>query len=135
MDINIIDIEGIGSKYAKKLELIGIKTIGQLLEKGKKPKGRKEMEKESGIDGSHLLKWIGMADLYRIDGVGKQFAELLKAAGVDTVKELRTRKAENLQATLEITNKEKKLTKAVPSYVQVRLWVEHAKLMKETLSY
>jgi predicted flap endonuclease-1-like 5' DNA nuclease len=135
MDINIIDIEGIGAKYAEKLEAIGISTIGQLLEKGAGQKGRKELEKESGIDGKHLLKWIGMADLYRIDGVGKQFAELLKAAGVDTVKELRTRKAENLQATLEITNQEKKLTKAVPSFVQVRLWIEHAKELEATLTY
>jgi nucleotidyltransferase/DNA polymerase involved in DNA repair len=52
-----------------------------------------------------------LADLYRINGVGKQFAELLKAAGVDTVKELRTRNPENLHPKLKETNKEKNLKK------------------------
>ena len=38
-----------------------------------------------------ILKWVNMADLYRIKGVGSEYSELLEAAGVDTIKELRNR--------------------------------------------
>lgn len=135
MDKHIIDIEGIGPKYAEKLEAAGIVTIGQLLEKGSTPTGRKELEKATDIDGKRILDWIGMADLYRINGVGKQFAELLKVAGVDTVKELKMRNPENLCKTLEETNDAKNLTRAIPSLAQVRDWIQQAKRLEARLTY
>jgi len=135
MGTHIIDIEGIGPKYAEKLEAIGIIRIEELLEKGASQEGRKELEKETGIDGKRILDWIGMADMYRIKGVGKQFAELLKAAGVDTIKELRTRNAENLEVKLQQTNEEKKLTRAVPSLPQVQNWISQASELDAKLTY
>jgi predicted flap endonuclease-1-like 5' DNA nuclease len=135
MGTHIIDIEGIGPKYAEKLEAIGILTIEQLLEKGASQDGRKELEKETEIDGKRILDWIGMADMYRIKGVGKQFAELLKATGVDTVKELRTRNAQNLEVKLQETNEEKKLTRAVPSLPQIQNWISQASELEAKLTY
>lgn len=135
MDKPIIDIEGIGPKYAKKLEAVGIVTIGQLLEKGANPAGRRELEKTTEIDGKRILDWIGMADLYRINGVGKQFAELLKAAGVDTVKELKMRNPENLCEALTSTNEAKGLTRTVPALPQVENWIRQAKLLEARLTY
>ncbi len=118
-----------------RLVAAGIITIGQLLTRGATKSGRKALEKETGIDGKHILDWIGMADLYRINGVGKQFAELLKASGVDTVKELRTRNPENLHTNLEETNEKKKLTKAVPAYIQIKLWIKHAEELDGIMTY
>lgn len=135
MDKHIIDIEGIGPKYAEKLEAAGISTIGQLLEKGSTPAGRNALEKATEIDGKRILDWIGMADLYRINGVGKQFAELLKVTGVDTVKELKMRNPENLCEALDNTNEAKKLTRAVPSLPQVRDWIQQAKVLEARLTY
>lgn len=135
MDKHIIDMEGIGPKYAEKLEAAGISTIQQLLEKGSTPAGRNALEKATDIDGKKILNWIGMADLYRISGVGKQFAELLKVTGVDTVKELKMRQAENLCAALENTNEAKKLTRAVPSLPQVKNWIQQAKRLEARLTY
>ena len=135
MGTQIIDIEGIGPKYAEKLEAIGIGTIEAFLGKGASQDGRKELEKETGIDGKLIIDWIGMADMYRIKGVGKQFAELLKVAGVDTIKELRTRNPENLEVKLQETNEEKKLTRAVPSLPQVQNWINQASELEAKLTY
>ena len=101
MAYKIIDIQGIGPVYAEKLVAIGIETVDQLLKEGASPKGRKALEEKTGIRGDLILTWVNHADLFRVKGVGPQFSELLEAAGVDTVKELRTRNAANLAATVE----------------------------------
>ena len=100
MAYKIIDIEGVGEVYAKKLIEAGIETPAQLLDKCAAPAGRKALAEETGISGALILKWTNHADLFRIKGVGPQFSELLEAAGVDTVKELRNRVPANLQAKL-----------------------------------
>lgn len=135
MEKQVIDIEGIGPKYAEQLDAAGVRTVGELLEHGANASGRRALEEATGIDGKRLLTWIGMADLFRVHGVGKQFSELLKAAGVDTVKELRTRNAENLHAKLIETNEEKNLTRTVPSLPQVENWVKQAKALEARLTY
>lgn len=130
-----MEIEGIGPAYAEKLEQAGVSTVDVLLEKGKTPAGRKSLEEETGIDHKRILDWVGMADLFRVNGVASQFAELLKGASVDTVKELRNRNAENLQAKMVEVNEEKNLTKAVPSVAQVSKWIEDAKEMEPVVTY
>ena len=100
MTYKIIDIQGIGPVYAEKLIGIGIETVDQLLEKGADAKGRQAIEDATGIDHGRVLTWVNHADLFRVKGVGPQFSELLEAAGVDTVKELRNRNAANLAAKL-----------------------------------
>ena len=112
---NVKDIEGIGPVVGGKLEKAGIVTVESLLESGATRSGRANIAKESGISESQVLEFVNMADLMRIKGVGAEFAEHLKAAGVDTIKELRTRNAENLQQKLEETNAAKSLTRKVPS--------------------
>ena len=91
MDYKIIDIEGVGDVYAEKLVAAGINKVSELLEKCAAPKGRKELADATGISEKLILRWTNHADLFRINGVGPQFAELLEKAGVDTVKEFRHR--------------------------------------------
>jgi predicted flap endonuclease-1-like 5' DNA nuclease len=135
MSHKISDIEGIGPAYEAKLKEIGIGSVEQLLEKGASAKGREEIESQTGIDHKRVLDWVGMADLFRVKGIASQFAELLKGAGVDTVKELRTRNAANLQKKMEEVNEEKKLTRSVPSLGQVEDWVGQAKEMEPVVTY
>jgi predicted flap endonuclease-1-like 5' DNA nuclease len=94
-------IEGIGPAFGANLQAAGIKTTEALLDKSKDPKGRKALAAETGIDESRILKWANMADLMRIKGVGEEYSELLEAAGVDTVKELKMRNAANLHAAMK----------------------------------
>lgn len=131
----IIDVEGIGDIYAKKLKDAGIDTVDELLEKCAKPAGRKALEEQTGISGKLILTWTNHADLMRINGVGPQFSELLEAAGVDTVKELKHRVAANLHAKLVETNEEKNLVNRVPAEVEVQKMIDQAKELPALMEY
>jgi predicted flap endonuclease-1-like 5' DNA nuclease len=135
MAYKIIDIEGIGAVYAEKLIKAGIETPVELLEKCASPAGRKTLEAETGISGDLILKWTNHADLFRIKGIGPQFAELLEAAGVDTVKELQHRVPENLQKKLEEANEQKHMVGRVPALKEVVKMVNQAKELPAVMTY
>ncbi len=135
MSYSIIEIEGIGKTYAEKLQAVGIKTTEALLDKAKDPKGRKALAEETGIDESRVLKWANMADLMRINGVGEEYSELLEAAGVDTVKELKHRRADNLTAKMAEVNEARKLVRQVPGEKAVSDWIEQAKSLPAMMTY
>lgn len=135
MSKTITEIEGIGPVFKEKLANAGIVTVASLLEKGASKKGRKAIAEASGIDEGRILDWVNMADLFRIKGVASQFAELLKAAGVDTVKELRTRYPENLHKALTEKNAEKKLTRVVPALSMVDAFINQAKELEPVVTH
>ena len=135
MDYKIIGIEGIGDVYAEKLIAAGINKVSELLEKCAAPKGRKALAEETGISEKLILKWTNHADLFRINGVGPQFAELLEAAGVDTVKEFRHRVAENLQPKLEETNAAKNICNRVPAVSEIQKMIDQAKELEPKMTY
>lgn len=131
----IQEIEGVGPALASKLEKAGIKTTEAMLKKGASKSGRKQIAEESGVSEAQVLEFVNVSDLMRIKGVGGEFAELLHAAGVDTLKELRTRNAANLHAALEETNAKKKLTRRVPSLSMVEDFVKQAKKETPVVTY
>lgn len=135
MGYKIQEIEGIGPAYGEKLSGAGIDTTTKLLKLCCDAKGRKETAEKTGLSESKLLEWANMADLMRISGVGSEFSELLEAAGVDTVKELRTRNAENLAVKMKEVNTAKKLTRTVPSAKTVTKWVEQAKALNPVITH
>ena len=135
MDYKIIDIEGVGDVYAENLMAAGINKVSELLEKCAAPKGRKELAEATGIAEKLILKWTNHADLFRINGVGPQFAELLEAAGVDTVKEFRHRVAENLQPKLVEVNDQKNICNRVPAVVEVQKMIDQAKELDPKMTY
>lgn len=132
---SIVDIEGIGPAFQEKLAKANISTVEGLLKDGASKKGRATIAEKSGIDEAKILDWVNMADLFRIKGIASQFAELLKAAGVDTVKELRTRNAANLYAKLEEVNAEKKLTRVVPSVDKVADFIDQAGKLEPVVTH
>ncbi len=131
----IIEIEGIGAVYAQKLHGIGIETTEDLLAKGATPKGREEIAEKTGISAKLILRWVNMADLFRIKGIGEQYSDLLEAAGVDTVPELAQRNAENLHQKLVAVNEAKKLVRKLPTPAQVADWIEQAKKLPRVMTY
>ena len=135
MDYKIVDIEGVGEVYAEKLIAAGIKKVSELLEKCCAPKGRKELAEQTGISEKLILRWTNHADLFRINGVGPQFAELLEAAGVDTVKEFRHRVAENLQPKLAELNEERHICGRVPALKEVQKMIDLAKELEPKMTY
>ncbi len=128
-------IEGIGASYAEKLKAVGINTTEALLEKGSTPAARNKLVEDSGISKKLILRWINMADLFRIKGVGEEYADLLEAAGVDTVPELAQRNAANLFEKMTAVNDKKKLVRNPPSQSVVEKWVEEAKSLPRKINY
>jgi predicted flap endonuclease-1-like 5' DNA nuclease len=128
-------IEGVGPVYAEKLKAIGIDTPRALLERGASAPGRIEIASASGISDKLVLKWVNHVDLFRVKGVGSEYADLLEAAGVDTVVELATRNPANLYQRLVSTNMEKRLVRKVPFPSQVENWIEQAKTLPRIITY
>ena len=135
MDYKIVDIEGVGEVYAEKLVAAGINKVSELLEKCAAPKGRKELAEATEISEKLILRWANHADLFRINGVGPQFAELSEKAGVDTVKEFRHRVAENLQPKLVEVNEQYHICGRVPALSEVQKMIEQAKELEPKMTY
>lgn len=135
MAYKIVDVEGIGPVYAEKLTAAGVTNTDILLEKCASSKGRKELAEATGISDKLILTWTNHADLIRIKGVGPQFAELLEAAGVDTVKEFARRVAENLHAKMEEVNETKNLVGRVPTVGEIQKMIDEAKELPAVMTY
>lgn len=135
MGYKIEEIEGIGPAYAEKLAAADIKTTDELLKLCCDAKGRKATAEKTGLSEGQLLKWANMADLMRISGIGSEYSELLEAAGVDTVKELRNRNAENLAAKMAEVNETKNLTRALPAGKTVSKWIEQAGSLEPLITH
>lgn len=135
MAYRIAEIEGIGETYARKLEELDIHTTDDLLVQGATPAGRNRMAEATGISPKLILRWVNHADLFRIKGVARQFAELLEAAGVDTVKELRHRVPANLLAKLQEVNDSRNLCNRVPSLAEITRMVDRAKELPPAVTY
>jgi len=135
MATNIEKIEGIGPKLGDALRNAGVKTVDDLLDKGANRQFRAALAQNTGISEARILKCVNMADLFRINGVASQYAELLESAGVDTVKELQHRNPENLAKQMAEVNKSKNLVRRPPSTTVVNDWVAQAKKLPGKVSY
>jgi len=131
----IITVEGIGETYAKKLQDAGVETTDSLLDKGATPVGRNELADAAGISKTLILEWVNHCDLYRVSGVGEEYADILEAAGVDTVPELAQRNATNLYQKLVEVNEQKSLVRQLPSESQVEEWIGQAKDLPRKIEY
>jgi hypothetical protein len=128
-------IESIDSALAAKLKAARIRTTARLLEAAKDPRGREKLVAKTGIDGATLLKWANAADRMRIKGVGGEYAELLQAAGVDTVRELKYRNPAKLAQAMAAANARKKVVRLLPSEKLVKRWIAEARALPLKISY
>lgn len=135
MSYPISAIDGIDEEDAKALKSVGIRTSMGLLEAAKDLKGRKALAAKTGLDEKLLLKWANMADRMRIKGMGKDYAELMRAAGVKTVRDLKHRNAGRLARAMAAANQQRKLVKVLPSAKVVERWVDQAKRLSIKISY
>jgi|SRR6516162_3470605 predicted RecB family nuclease len=135
MSYPITDIEGIDGEAANILRTVGIRSTERLLEAARTVRGRKMLAIKTGFDEKQLLCWANVADRMRIKGVRKEYAELLQAAGVDTVKELKYRNPANLANAMAEANKRRKMVNLLPSEKVVSNWIESAKKLQLKITY
>ena len=131
----LMDIEGIGEIFAQRLNAAGIRSSQALLQQGSTAQGRKAIAAKTLISEQKVLEWVNHLDLFRVKGIAGQYADLLEEAGVDTVKELAQRNAQNLHEKLALVNQEKKLVRQVPAESQVRAWIQQAANLPRVVSY
>ncbi len=132
---SIDTIEGIGVQYGRTLRKVKVRTTEALLRRGATRKGRKELSEATGLSQHMILEWVNRADLMRVKGVGEEYSDLLEAAGVDTVKELRTRRAANLTVAMAEVNDRKRLVRRLPTESMVERWVDHARKLPPVVEY
>lgn len=128
-------VEGIGPVHASQLKEIGLVSCLDLLKAGSSRKGREQIVEQSAISSKLILKWVNHVDLYRIKGIGSEYADLLEASGVDTVVELAQRNPLNLTNHMLEVNSEKNLVRKPPLLVQVEDWVSQAKDLPRVVTY
>ena len=122
----IDQVAGIDQKQATRLRKAGVRTSKSLIEKASTQKGRTELAKASGVTPKDLQTWVHHADLLRVRGIGAEYAELLVAAGVDTVRDLRRRNATALVAKIIGLNGAQRVVNRLPTEVMVEGWIAAA---------
>jgi predicted flap endonuclease-1-like 5' DNA nuclease len=131
----ITEIQGIGTDVAAILKSDGIRTTVTLLRLAKTPKQRLKLAMKTGAPERNVLDWVTAADRMRIKGVGWEYSELLRAAGVRTVSELRFRNPQKLAEAMEDANAKRKLVRVLPSVKTVTRWIEDAKALQPLIRY
>jgi len=135
MSYPITEIDGIDGEAAAILKMVGIRSTERLLEAASTVRGRKMLAIKTGFDEKQLLCWANVADRMRVKGIRKEYAELLQAAGVDTVKELKYRNPGNLAKAMSDANKKHKKVRLLPSEKVIGHWIENAKKLQLKISY
>jgi hypothetical protein len=135
MSRSIEDLKTIGLGVAASFKSAGIRSTGKLLRAAKDPKGRKALAARTGLDEKCILRSANMADRMRIKGIGEDYAVLLEAAGVDTVRELKYRNPHNLAKAMADANTKRKLVQLLPSEKAIERWIQHAKRLDLVISY
>lgn len=128
-------MDGIGPLMAARLARAGITTTVHLLDRCCDRAGRREVAAKVRLPQERLLQWVNLANLMRISGVGEEYSELLNAAGVKTVKDLRRRNPENLTSAIKITNERRRLVRVLPTEKMVANWVEQARKLPLRVTY
>jgi predicted RecB family nuclease len=135
LSYSLTAIAGIGPAMTARLKALGIRTTDKLLEASKTVKDRKILAQKLEIDDQTVLRWANLADRMRIDGVREPYAELLKDAGVDTVKELKHRNPGRLAQAMAEANAKRKRVSLLPSEKRVGRWIEAAKKLDQKIKY
>lgn len=135
MGYPITEIECIGPDIAAILKSDGIRTTVGLLQAAKTPAQRLKIAERIGADEKQVLDWVTAADRMRIKGIGWEYAELLRAVGVKTVKELKFRNPQKLADAMSQTNAKRQLVRLLPSVTTVSRWIETAKELPPVIRY
>jgi predicted RecB family nuclease len=132
---SIKGLDGLDTDQAARLKAVGIRSTDALLARAGTPRLRRGLAEASGIPQAQILRWANIADLMRVPGVARDYAELLEAAGVETVKELKRRHPGRLTAHLAKVNADRNLVQLLPGETRVARWIEEAKSIQPAIAY
>jgi len=128
-------IAGLDPKSATRFRKSRVRTTEALLKRAATRRGRKELAASTGLDEKQILVWVNRADLMRVKGIGSEYSDLLEAAGVDTIKELRRRNHVSLAKKMIQLNESQRLVQRPPTEGMVERWVAHAGQLDPIITY
>ena len=131
MPYGVRKIAGIGPAVAARLARADVRTTDALLASCRSRRERRLLSDRTGLPERQLQKFVNLADLMRIRGVGGDYAELLVASGARTVRDLSRRRAFNLALKMSAINADRKLSGRAPSAATVERWISHAKELRQ----
>ena len=133
--MNSIDsINGMTHTEATKLRRARVRTTTTFLQIASTRSGRALLTKETGINSPKLLHWARRAELMQIKNLGKDYADLLEAVGVESVSDLKRRNPEALLDVMQKRNSKNQIVDRMPSLKKVTSWIEDAVLMEIKVS-
>ncbi len=128
-------VAGLDPKSATRFRKSGVRTTEALLKRAATRRGRKDLAEATKLDEKQILIWVNRADLMRVKGIGSEYSDLLEAAGVDTIKELRRRNPTSLTKKMLQINESGKLVQRLPTEGMVERWVAHAARLEPIITY
>jgi predicted flap endonuclease-1-like 5' DNA nuclease len=135
MAVSIYKLRGVSNDIKHKLKRQGFNNSDQFLETARIPAGRESLAETIGVETAIILDLANRADLARVRGIGGVFSDLLEHAGIDTVRELATRRPDNLYSKLVEINQQSELAGRLPTRQVVEDWVEQAKALPKMMEY
>ena len=133
--MNSIDsINGMTHTEATKLRRARVRTTVTFLQIASTRSGRALLSKETGITSPKLLHWAKRAELMKIKNLGRDYADLLEAVGVESVADLKRRNPESLHEMMHNANQAKKIVDRMPSLKRVTNWIDDSKDIVITVS-
>ena len=133
--MKIEDLEGVGPVFGAKLREANVTTTDDLLAAAGPAAGRRALAEATGISAQQLLRWTNHVDLYRISGIGSEYADLLEASGVDSCSELAQRNPANLATTMAEANAARALVRRLPTEATIVGWIEQAKGLPKVVTH
>lgn len=130
----IDQVAGVDHKEATRLRKAGVRTSKRLIEEAATRRGRTQLAKETGLSPKDLQTWVHHADLLRVKGVGGEYASLLVAAGVATLRDLRRRNPTALLAKIIGLNGSSRVVERLPTESMVESWIESASKLEPSIS-
>lgn len=126
--LDILELEGVGPTYAKKLRKAGVKDSAALL-----AADPKALATKTDIAEGLLRTWRSMATLLPVKGVGAQYAEVLARTGIESVTDLANCDADKLTAriTKVLDSKQVNLVGTKITEKRVASWIAEANKLAE----
>lgn len=87
----VIELEGVGPEYAKRLQAQGVYTTARLCYED-----AADLAERIDVPEKTVRTWQAMAELVKVKGIGPQFAEAMARAGITGIQELKDRRSNSI---------------------------------------
>jgi len=131
---SINSINRMSHKEATSLRRARVRTTSTFLQIAASRSGRALLSKETGISSPKLLHWAKRAELMKVRNLGRDYADLLEAVGVESILELKRRNSSSLHEIITKANNKTQIVDRLPSEKRVNGWIEEAKSLSTIIT-